>query len=102
MPKKPEDGWLIHGVHFSPELIQIAAENGICKRTVRYRIKHRNMTAEEAVTRESIRPPVEEPTNPDVKKFKVLAMQKGIPVDVYLNRVYEQNIEPKRAVEMGR
>jgi hypothetical protein len=39
--------------------------------------------------------------DPDLKKWKYVAMKMGMSLDVYLNRVYEKNIPPKQAVEMG-
>jgi hypothetical protein len=40
--------------------------------------------------------------DPELKKWKYVAMKQGMPLDIYLNRVYEKNIPPKQAVEMGR
>lgn len=84
---------------------------GLTVPLVRNRVVERGWDLEDAATvppggkrPENKTPKVIQPVlqnDPELRKWKYIAMKQGMSLEMYLNRVYAKNIPPKQAVEMG-
>jgi hypothetical protein len=107
-----KEEWKAGDIIVPADMVALARKNGITYDQVVNRLKTKSMkkpwTVERAVT-EPVRKKnpkdsnvVRTPKADEIKQYKKVALSNGIPLDVYMKRVYTDKIQPKEAAGMGR
>jgi hypothetical protein len=102
-----KEEWKAGDITVPAEMVKLAKKNGITYDQVMNRLKSKSIknpwTIEKAVT-EPVRKKnchIEEnfrtPKAEEIKKWKKVAIQNGIPLDTYMERIYQKKMEPRKA-----
>jgi hypothetical protein len=101
--------WKAGDIVVPAEMVALARKNGITYDQVVNRLKTKSIkkpwTIERAVTEpvrvknrkidENYRTTISE----DIKKYKKVALSRGIPLDIYMSRIYQKKMTPKEAAQ---